>query len=221
MMRKTSITQSKDKTIHIFETSLLPFTTGKFEYTIRSTIPTLYSTEYIWAGEPGQNCSITILPTTFTYAAITPSCGSIREIYNWYEELAGLHEINGSSKYENIEQFNIKAYNIAFIAGVCLELDIEPGYCHSLALLLIKQSTWFYNYMNCRKFLYWCLGNSELVNHFIENIQNFRRDIYNPKKLKSSYCEDSDTYTTGGLIALLKVATYNCIYNNISHFFFK
>lgn len=211
-MRKTSVIQSRDKTIHIFQTSLLPFTTGRFEYTIRATIPTLYSSEYIWAGQPEQNCKITILPTTFTYAAITPSCGSIREIYNWYEELVGINE--EETQLENIQQFqhfNIKAYNIAFLAGVALELDIDPGYCHSLAILLLNESTWFYNYLNCRKFLYWCLGNTELVNHFIEKIQNFHRDVYNPKKLKSSYCEDSDTYTTGGLIALLKVATYNSI----------
>lgn len=157
-MKRTSLNISDKSSIHIFQTSILPFMTGSYEFTINFSI-TEYSDELIWAGDCEENWKIVISPESFDKSFFSPSSGFVRQVFTYLEEL--------TYNCDNQPINNIKSFCISLLAGIAYEKNINIDYIHSLVHIL-SVSNWFLNYSNCFNLFLWYFGDIAITNHFLK-----------------------------------------------------
>lgn len=102
-MRKKCSEQKADENIFTFEVSLLPISSGRYEFTARARMTKIYDSDWKWLGKEGDNCTLMVLPSTLFNSGYTPSSGWVRQVFCWFEEAVTLHEESMEQK-ENEKQ---------------------------------------------------------------------------------------------------------------------
>lgn len=91
-MRKKCSELKVDENIFTFEVSLLPISSGRYEFTARARMTKIYDSDWKWLGKEGDNCTLMVLPSTLFNSGYTPSSGWVRQVFCWFEEAVTIHE---------------------------------------------------------------------------------------------------------------------------------
>lgn len=121
-MKKKNVENIRNDCIITYQVSLLPISSGRYEFTCRACMKKIYDVEYKWLGNVGDNCTLLVLPSTLFNSGYTPNSGWVRQIYSWFEDAVCTSESNG---IHNNEKDNIALYNASVLAGIALESDVD------------------------------------------------------------------------------------------------